>query len=156
MHSAPLHEEEGANDSYHWHVEVMPKLTRVAGFEWGTGFYINPTGPEEAADVLRKTKLKALGVGRVRGRVPCVKSNRVWYFNWLQSGNNSVVECDLAKVEVAGSNPVSRSIYLIRVLSLRDAHLCLRRRWRLGFGWDDISWRVLRFVGPHRPTRSGC
>ena len=27
---------------------------------------------------------------------------------WL-SGNNSVVECDLAKVEVAGSNPVSRS-----------------------------------------------
>ena len=34
----------------------------------------------------------------------------VWYFYWLQSGNNSVVECDLAKVEVAGSNPVSRSI----------------------------------------------
>ena len=26
------------------------------------------------------------------------------------SGSNSVVECDLAKVEVAGSNPVSRSI----------------------------------------------
>jgi hypothetical protein len=25
------------------------------------------------------------------------------------SGSNSVVECDLAKVEVAGSNPVSRS-----------------------------------------------
>jgi hypothetical protein len=30
----------------------------------------------------------------------------------LLSGNNSVVECDLAKVEVAGSNPVSRSIFL--------------------------------------------
>jgi UDPglucose--hexose-1-phosphate uridylyltransferase len=29
----------------------------VAGFEWGTGFYINPTGPEEAAEVLRKTKV---------------------------------------------------------------------------------------------------
>jgi hypothetical protein len=29
----------------------------------------------------------------------------------LLSGNNSVVECDLAKVEVAGSNPVSRSIF---------------------------------------------
>jgi hypothetical protein len=27
------------------------------------------------------------------------------------SGNNSVVECNLAKVEVAGSNPVSRSIF---------------------------------------------
>jgi UDPglucose--hexose-1-phosphate uridylyltransferase len=55
VHSAPLQQDAG--DYYHWHVEVMPKLTRVAGFEWGTGFYINPTGPEEAAEVLRKTKL---------------------------------------------------------------------------------------------------
>jgi UDPglucose--hexose-1-phosphate uridylyltransferase len=57
VHSAPLHDEPGANEFYHWHIEVMPKLTRVAGFEWGTGFYINPTGPEEAADVLRKAKI---------------------------------------------------------------------------------------------------
>jgi UDPglucose--hexose-1-phosphate uridylyltransferase len=55
VHSAPLQEDAG--EFYHWHVEVMPKLTRVAGFEWGTGFYINPTGPEEAAEVLRKTKV---------------------------------------------------------------------------------------------------
>ena len=55
VHSSPL--QEVSNDFYHWHVEIMPKLTRVAGFEWGTGFYINPTGPEEAADVLRKVKL---------------------------------------------------------------------------------------------------
>ena len=34
----------------------------------------------------------------------------VWYFEG-SGGNNSVVECDLAKVEVAGSNPVSRSIF---------------------------------------------
>jgi UDPglucose--hexose-1-phosphate uridylyltransferase len=32
----------------------MPKLTKVAGFEWGTGFYINPTSPEEAARYLRE------------------------------------------------------------------------------------------------------
>ena len=38
---------------YHWHVEIMPTLTKVAGFEWGTGFYMNPTSPEEAAQVLR-------------------------------------------------------------------------------------------------------
>jgi len=57
VHSAPLQDEPGAIDFYHWHVEVMPKLTRVAGFEWGTGFYINPTGPEEAAEVLRRTKI---------------------------------------------------------------------------------------------------
>ncbi|MEK6558277.1 MAG: galactose-1-phosphate uridylyltransferase, partial [Candidatus Margulisiibacteriota bacterium] len=38
---------------YHWHLQIMPRLTKVAGFEWGTGFYINPTPPEEAAEFLR-------------------------------------------------------------------------------------------------------
>lgn len=38
---------------YHWHLEVIPRLTRVAGFEWGTSFYVNPTTPEEAAEFLR-------------------------------------------------------------------------------------------------------
>ena len=41
------------SDHYHWHFEIIPKLTRVAGFEWGTGFYINPTAPEDAAAYLR-------------------------------------------------------------------------------------------------------
>ena len=39
--------------SYHWHLEVIPILTKVAGFEWGTGFYINPVPPETAAEFLR-------------------------------------------------------------------------------------------------------
>ena len=47
VHTSPLGEE--INDHYHWHIEMMPKLTKVAGFEWGTGFYINPTPPEESA-----------------------------------------------------------------------------------------------------------
>jgi UDPglucose--hexose-1-phosphate uridylyltransferase len=51
IHSAPLHE---GGDFYHWHVEIIPKLTKVAGFEWATGFYLNPTSPEEAAQVLRE------------------------------------------------------------------------------------------------------
>ncbi len=51
LHTAPL--QEGPLDHYHWHLEVIPKLTKVAGFEWGTGFYINPTPPEEAAQFLR-------------------------------------------------------------------------------------------------------
>jgi UDPglucose--hexose-1-phosphate uridylyltransferase len=38
---------------YRWHIQIMPKLTEVAGFEWGTGFFINPTAPEEAAEFLR-------------------------------------------------------------------------------------------------------
>ena len=41
-------------EHYHWHFEIIPKLTRVAGFEWGTGFYINPTPPEDAAEFLRE------------------------------------------------------------------------------------------------------
>jgi UDPglucose--hexose-1-phosphate uridylyltransferase len=55
IHNSPF--EEAPLDYYHWHVELMPKLTRTAGFEWGTGFYINPTPPEEAAEVLRNVKL---------------------------------------------------------------------------------------------------
>jgi UDPglucose--hexose-1-phosphate uridylyltransferase len=42
---------------YHWHLEVIPRLTRVAGFEWGTGFYINPVPPEQAAVFLREVKV---------------------------------------------------------------------------------------------------
>jgi UDPglucose--hexose-1-phosphate uridylyltransferase len=55
VHTSPFSEEVG--QLYHWHIEIMPKLTRVAGFEWGTGFYINPTPPEEAARVLRAVRL---------------------------------------------------------------------------------------------------
>ena len=41
---------------YHWHIELIPRLTKMAGFEWGTGFYINPTPPEEATEYLKETK----------------------------------------------------------------------------------------------------
>lgn len=55
IHSAPV--SEPVDDCYHWHVEIIPKLTKVAGFEWATGFYLNPTAPEEAAAVLREVRL---------------------------------------------------------------------------------------------------
>jgi UDPglucose--hexose-1-phosphate uridylyltransferase len=42
---------------YHWHIEIIPRLTRQAGFEWGTGFYINPVPPEDAAEFLRAVKV---------------------------------------------------------------------------------------------------
>ena len=57
VHTSPIGEE--MNDYYHGHIEMMPKLTRVAGFEWGTGFYINPTPPEEAARFLREAAVEA-------------------------------------------------------------------------------------------------
>jgi len=55
IHTAPA--QDDALPYYHWHIELIPKLTRVAGFEWGSGFYINPTPPEEAARYLRETGL---------------------------------------------------------------------------------------------------
>ena len=55
VHSSPLSSETNI-DSYHWHIEFIPKLTRVAGFEWGTGFYVVPTPPELAAQFLREAK----------------------------------------------------------------------------------------------------
>jgi UDPglucose--hexose-1-phosphate uridylyltransferase len=38
---------------WHWHLEIIPRVTRKAGFEWGTDFYINPVAPENAAEFLR-------------------------------------------------------------------------------------------------------
>jgi len=55
IHSAPLQETEV--NHYHWHLEIMPTLVKVAGFEWGTGFYINPVPPEDAAKYLREARL---------------------------------------------------------------------------------------------------
>ena len=54
VHSNPL--RDPPSPSYHWHIEVMPALTQVAGFEWGSGFHINPVPPEEAAEFLRKVQ----------------------------------------------------------------------------------------------------
>ena len=55
LHTSPLREPTG--DFYHWHIEIIPKLTQVAGFEWGAGFYINPVFPEEAAVFLREAEI---------------------------------------------------------------------------------------------------
>ena len=50
IHTAPLRESEG---TFHWHLEITPHLTEIAGFERGTGFYINPVVPEDAASILK-------------------------------------------------------------------------------------------------------
>lgn len=51
LHTAPVDLE--AAEYYHWHLEVVPRLTIWAGFELGTGIYINPTPPEVAAKFLQ-------------------------------------------------------------------------------------------------------
>lgn len=55
LHTMPLRSQP--LEHFHWHFEIMPKLTSFAGFEWGSGFYINPTPPEDAAKFLRDVKL---------------------------------------------------------------------------------------------------
>ena len=56
IHTSPVNGDSSGFDSYHWHLELMPKLTRVAGFEWGSGFYVVPTPPELAAQYLKEVK----------------------------------------------------------------------------------------------------
>jgi UDPglucose--hexose-1-phosphate uridylyltransferase len=61
LHTAPSpHPRPGHPDDwstiehdFHWHLELVPRVTRRAGFEWGSGYTINPTPPEEAARYLR-------------------------------------------------------------------------------------------------------
>ncbi|MBC7854535.1 MAG: DUF4921 family protein [Pirellulaceae bacterium] len=38
---------------YDWHIEIFPRLVKVAGFEWSTGIFINTVSPEAAAESLR-------------------------------------------------------------------------------------------------------
>lgn len=49
-----LHTLPAADDAYHWHIEILPRLTYHSGFDWGSGFYVNPTPPEDAARFLRE------------------------------------------------------------------------------------------------------
>jgi len=62
IHTAPFRRPrvgywDTIQQDYHWHLEITPRLTRPAGFEEGSGFYINPSLPEDAAAVLRATKV---------------------------------------------------------------------------------------------------
>lgn len=51
IHTAP-HALNQA-DCFHWRMELFPRITKVAGFEWGSDCYINPLAPEQAAQELR-------------------------------------------------------------------------------------------------------
>jgi len=51
IHSAP--QDDIQSPRYHWHMEILPQLTRAAGFEWGSGMHMNSVAPEDAARLLR-------------------------------------------------------------------------------------------------------
>ncbi len=63
LHTAPFRRDskkrgywETIDQDFHWHFEILPILTRVAGFEWGSGFYINPLPPEDACKSVREAR----------------------------------------------------------------------------------------------------
>lgn len=58
LHTAPQGKRE--SPAVHWRLEIFPRLTRVAGFEWGSDCFINPLPPELAASRLRGQRLNAL------------------------------------------------------------------------------------------------
>ncbi|MFC1753125.1 galactose-1-phosphate uridylyltransferase [Thermoproteota archaeon] len=62
LHTAPFRREKSGywstiDNDYHWHIEIIPRINNVAGFEWGTGFYICPISPEDAAIYLREVEI---------------------------------------------------------------------------------------------------
>lgn len=57
IHTSPIGDKQ--SESFHWHIEIIPQLTQIAGFELGTGFYLNPTPAETAARTLKNTLFNA-------------------------------------------------------------------------------------------------
>lgn len=57
LHTAPFRKAEEYK-MYHWHMEVIPKTSLQAGFEWSTGIDINTADPDAAAKAIREAKTK--------------------------------------------------------------------------------------------------
>ncbi len=55
LHTSPV-QERFHRTEYHWHIETRLRIGLREGFEWGTGFFVNPTPPEEAAAYLREIR----------------------------------------------------------------------------------------------------
>ena len=52
------------NDFYHWHLEIIPKLAKTAGFEWGTGFYINRNATGKSSEVFERGEGRGTAAGK--------------------------------------------------------------------------------------------
>ena len=51
IHTAPIKDEQ--EEYFHWHLQILPRLVTPAGFELGTGMFINAAIPEETAAFIR-------------------------------------------------------------------------------------------------------
>lgn len=56
IHTSPLRAHVLELSYTHWFLQIVPQLTGLAGFEIGTGCYINPVIPEDAAKILREVE----------------------------------------------------------------------------------------------------
>jgi len=56
LHASPMETSKHLK-FYHWHVEIMPRLTRFGGYEMGSGIIIDVVSPERSAEFLRKVKV---------------------------------------------------------------------------------------------------
>lgn len=54
IHTAPVRKNH-QDEFYHWHVEIVPRLSIIGGLELGTDVYVNVVDPDEAAELFRKT-----------------------------------------------------------------------------------------------------
>lgn len=57
LHTAPARQNH-YQDYYHWHIEILPRLTTFGGYELGSGIVIDVVSPERAAEFLREVKVK--------------------------------------------------------------------------------------------------
>jgi UDPglucose--hexose-1-phosphate uridylyltransferase len=55
FHTSPV-QARFHRSEYHWHMEIRLRIGLREGFEWGTGFFVNPTPPENAAAFLREAE----------------------------------------------------------------------------------------------------
>ncbi|MEK7554617.1 MAG: DUF4921 family protein [Patescibacteria group bacterium] len=55
IHTAPMRKKH-KYEHYHWHIEILPRITIPAGFEQGTGIEINPVDPDQAAALFRRVR----------------------------------------------------------------------------------------------------
>ena len=112
IHTSPIGEE--INDHYHWHIEIIPKLTKVAGFEWGTGFYINPRRPKSPRDSCARRNWKSPSrKSRPKERCckgnPRLRANRVFAIIERLRRGTQVVRERSAKPLCVGSIPTRAS-----------------------------------------------
>jgi UDPglucose--hexose-1-phosphate uridylyltransferase len=45
--------KECSSEYFHWYLSIVPRVTQAAGFELGSGMYINTAIPEKSAEFLR-------------------------------------------------------------------------------------------------------